>query len=471
MAQKKYAIQKCERIAAFVTDPEMSDIEKYYKLALWENDHVTYDNEFWCGGYDFSKYRHQWDAYGALTDTSVCAGIAILYSNLCHAADLPCKFVRTDPTQLDHTINYIPDINGNAYYIDVTESYFFGSETANPFGDMVDKKFAFITKSCTDGSFEYKDEITYEDAVEHKEKVDSKKGETLSWALSDIKGNYKTPFSAWFKEYALHENTKKQFKDEYVEKGSGRSGEHYAHYHDYPKQFSADEKPGIWFLEDFYKDPEAIKTKVLGKEIDQQLVNVGNLESSYDCENSRELETTLNDWLVLEYFPTAVNGEIVPQETNIFADEDYKVTVKSFDKAKGKAVVAINGMGDYKGSYQFTVNLTKPSVQKAANPMKVKAGKETIKYKKLRKKAKVIKRSKLLRVRKAQGKVTYTLAAAKKGKKSFKKFFKIGRKSGNVKVRKGLKKGTYKLKVKVKAAGNKTYKAATKTVTLKIKVK
>ena len=43
--------------------------------------------------------------------------------------------------------------------------------------------------------------------------------------------------------------------------------------------------------------------------------------------------------------------------------------------------------------------------------------------------------------------------------------------NGKVTVKKGLKKGTYKVKVKVKAAGNKNYKAATKTVTFKINVK
>ena len=37
--------------------------------------------------------------------------------------------------------------------------------------------------------------------------------------------------------------------------------------------------------------------------------------------------------------------------------------------------------------------------------------------------------------------------------------------------KKGLKKKTYKLKVKVTAAGNKSYKKLTKKVTVKIKVK
>ena len=43
--------------------------------------------------------------------------------------------------------------------------------------------------------------------------------------------------------------------------------------------------------------------------------------------------------------------------------------------------------------------------------------------------------------------------------------------NGNITVKKGLKKGTYKIKVNVTAAGNTTYKAVTKAVTVTIKVK
>lgn len=95
---------------------DMSDLEKYYMLALWENYSVRYDSEFWSGGYDFDHYSHQWDAYGVLEEhKGVCAGIAVTYAVLCHAADLPCKFTRCDG-YLDHTINWIPDINGHSYY-------------------------------------------------------------------------------------------------------------------------------------------------------------------------------------------------------------------------------------------------------------------------------------------------------------------------------------------------------------------
>ena len=66
--QKEYSIKQCEKIVSQVLDPEMSDLEKYYRLAVWENMHVIYDSEFWSGDYNFDCYRHQWDAYGVLTD-------------------------------------------------------------------------------------------------------------------------------------------------------------------------------------------------------------------------------------------------------------------------------------------------------------------------------------------------------------------------------------------------------------------
>ncbi|MBQ9321114.1 MAG: hypothetical protein IJ239_01960, partial [Eubacterium sp.] len=125
--QKEYTIQECEKVVSQIIKPGMSDLEKYYTLAVWANKHVVYDWQFWSGRYFFEYYSHQWDAYGAMKEDekSVCVGIAIFYSNLCHAADLPCKFVRVQPQMLDHTIDYIPDINGNAYYMDVTENLFF----------------------------------------------------------------------------------------------------------------------------------------------------------------------------------------------------------------------------------------------------------------------------------------------------------------------------------------------------------
>jgi len=103
------------------------------------------------------------------------------------------------------------------------------------------------------------------------------------------------------------------------------------------------------------------------------------------------------------------------------------------------------------------------------NPMTAKGRTVKLRYKSLRKKAQVIKRTKAISINKAQGKVTYKLAGV--NKKKFKKYFKINKNTGDITVRKKLKKGTYKLKVKISAAGNSNYLAGTKTVTLKVKIK
>ena len=70
---------------------------------------------------------------------------------------------------------------------------------------------------------------------------------------------------------------------------------------------------------------------------------------------------------------------------------------------------------------------------------------------------------------KAQGKVTYKKVSVIK--KKFAKKITVNKKTGKITVKKGLKKGTYKLKIKVTAAGTTAYKAGSKTVTVKIKVK
>ena len=112
-------------------------------------------------------------------------------------------------------------------------------------------------------------------------------------------------------------------------------------------------------------------------------------------------------------------------------------------------------------------------INKAANPLNIKPKTATVKYSKLKKKNQTLAVSKVIKFTKdAKDKKTYTLSSAKKGKKSFKKYFTINKTTGKVSVKKGLKKGTYKVKVKVKALGNNNYKASgLKSVTFTVKVK
>ena len=65
---------------------------------------------------------------------------------------------------------------------------------------------------------------------------------------------------------------------------------------------------------------------------------------------------------------------------------------------------------------------------------------------------------------KGQGTLTFS-------KVSGKKQFSVNKKTGMITVKKGLKKKTYTVKVKVAAAGRTVFAATTRTVTLKIKVK
>lgn len=106
--------------------------------------------------------------------------------------------------------------------------------------------------------------------------------------------------------------------------------------------------------------------------------------------------------------------------------------------------------------------------EKRRNTLKASGKTVKIKYSTLKKKDVKIARRKAIKVSDPKGKVTYKKISLDK-KKYFKKF-KVSSK-GVITVKKGVKKGTYKLKIAVTAAGSKEYKKKTKNVTVKIKVK
>ena len=114
----------------------------------------------------------------------------------------------------------------------------------------------------------------------------------------------------------------------------------------------------------------------------------------------------------------------------------------------------------------------------------LKASGRTVKQsrKKLAKKSVTITRSKAIKVTGGKGTVTYSKVGVTVRKKAGKKAkyvkassktaakFRINKKNGNITLKKGLKKGTYKLKVKVAASGNAEYRAGSKNATVTIKV-
>lgn len=113
----------------------------------------------------------------------------------------------------------------------------------------------------------------------------------------------------------------------------------------------------------------------------------------------------------------------------------------------------------FAASKTVTVKIT---VTKAAQPMTVKTAAKNAAYTKLARGNVVIAGA--VSVSGAQGKVTY----AKTGGNAK---ITVNKSTGRITLKKGLKKGTYKVKIKVTAAGNANYKAGSKTVTVTIKVK
>lgn len=150
-------------------------------------------------------------------------------------------------------------------------------------------------------------------------------------------------------------------------------------------------------------------------------------------------------------------------------DNAGKVTIKGAGTAK--ITISASATANYKAASK-TITVT---VNKASNPLKIGPKTATVKYSKLKKKTQTLAVTKVIKfTKKLNDKKTYTLVSAKKGSKSFKKYFKISKTTGKVTIKKKskMKKGTYKVKVKVKALGNTNYKASgTKTVTFKVKVK
>lgn len=134
----------------------------------------------------------------------------------------------------------------------------------------------------------------------------------------------------------------------------------------------------------------------------------------------------------------------------------------------GTYYAVISGKGEYKGTVKKAF-----TIKKAANTLTAKGRTATVKYKKLKKKVQYVKGTRALTVKNARGTVRYKLVSAKKaGKKaSYKKYFRVGKKTGKVRLARKMKKGTYKVRIKVTAAGTGNYLPLSKNVTVTIRVK
>ena len=128
----------------------------------------------------------------------------------------------------------------------------------------------------------------------------------------------------------------------------------------------------------------------------------------------------------------------------------------------GKATITITASAT--ANYKAATKKVTVTVAKGTQPMVPKAVARTASLKTLKTKAVTVARP-LSFTKAPQGKVTYAKASGSSAALT------INKTTGKVTVRKGTKKGTYTIKVKVTAAGNANYKAGSKTLTCKVVVK
>ena len=145
--------------------------------------------------------------------------------------------------------------------------------------------------------------------------------------------------------------------------------------------------------------------------------------------------------------------------------KDFDVTYPPGRINAGTYTVSVDLKGNYEGSGRASFIVRKTDSKIYLSPKKT----VKIKRSKLKKKAQKIKLSKLMTVRGRTGDVSYYYAGVNKSK--YKRYFSVNRKTGTLTVKKNLKKGTYKVTLKVTDKGNGNYSMTTKSVTVKIKVK
>lgn len=145
--------------------------------------------------------------------------------------------------------------------------------------------------------------------------------------------------------------------------------------------------------------------------------------------------------------------------TTLTKNTDFTVSYSNNVNA-GTATVTVKGKGNYSGSVKKKYTITK-----AKQPLTVKGKTITVKYSKVKKAKQNISQAKAFTISNNQGKVTFEKIDAGSSAK-----LTVG-KGGKITLKKKAAKGTYKIKVKVTAAGNKNYKKGSKKATVKIIVK
>ena len=161
---------------------------------------------------------------------------------------------------------------------------------------------------------------------------------------------------------------------------------------------------------------------------------------------------------------TSGNGKLSYTSSNPAVASVSAAGIISAKKA-GTAKITITAAAT--STYQKATKTITVKVVRAANTLVAKAKRSVVKVSRAKLARKAVALESNVKVTKAKGAVTFSNVSANKTAKKF----KVAKKTGKVKVPKRTKRGTYVIKVKVKAKRTAAYRAASKTVRYRIRVK
>ena len=251
-------------------------------------------------------------------------------------------------------------------------------------------------------------------------------------------------------------------------------------------------------------DGDNFITPPAGKEIESLTIKVGSGEPVEIEKDDTTTQVVISaDTEIILNWKDASSGSgsgkasstIDPSDiTAVFTGEAVQITVKVKDSKTGNEVVLSDGLVTYKyydenkkelseapvnaGTYYVVAyfagndkyaamhsDYIKLTIDKADNTLKATGKTVKLKAKKIRKK---VNRpaEQVYTIQDNVGDLSFKKAGKAGGKK-----IAVNKKTGKMIFKKGLKKGKYKVKVKITAAGDDNYKAGTSTVKVKVKVK
>lgn len=174
----------------------------------------------------------------------------------------------------------------------------------------------------------------------------------------------------------------------------------------------------------------------------------------------------------LTFSLSGLSGITLENLKKAFPGVDIEVTYTNNEaNGTGKAVVTVKDKGTgeilkvMEKGFKITNIPRKTSAKRKANRLKVKKKTVKIRYSKLRKKAQKIKAARIRKGNSARTKIRYKLIKASKKKKAF-----TVTPAGAIKIKKGTKKGKYKLTIRATAAKSRKYRSAKKNFTVIIKI-